>query len=82
MMEEPTKLKPFNLQISAEDRALLEAHAKKRGVALSHIIRAAYKAYIEHEINNCATCANGTQCLAPEMWARSGAVTRQRTGTQ
>ena len=70
MSRTETKPKPFNIVMNEQDKHALTTAAETRDCSIAHLIRMAYKAYIDHELHDQPTCANGTRCLCPLAWSR------------
>lgn len=70
MTNETAKSVPFNVMLSPALRQRLSTLAAAREVPVSHMIRTALLAYLDHTEQKAPTCADGTPCLCPNRWSR------------
>lgn len=69
MAKKPPGIK-YNIILDPELCKLLDDHAARRGVTRATLARMALHAYVQHQIEQHPTCADGTLCLCPVMWQR------------
>ena len=69
---EPRRSVSYNIMLPEELNHEIEQYAIKHQLPRAQIVRTALRAYIQHQIRQSPTCADGTLCLCPIMWKRQG----------
>jgi len=63
----PTRPHTFNVMLSGQETAQLEALAKHAGVSKGAVVRSLLRAANAHTFKGLASCANGQRCLCPQL---------------
>ena len=67
VVNEPRRSVSYNIMLPEELNQEIEQYAKLHQIPRAQIVRTALRAYIQHQIRQAATCADGTLCLCPIM---------------
>ena len=63
----PTRPHTFNVMLSLQESAQLEALAKNGGITKGAVVRSLLRAANAHTFKGIASCANGQRCLCPQL---------------